>query len=197
MKTRIIHLVYLFIIIFILINCQSSNHSFVLPQPYDLILNQTTIKDIASKYGNPNTIYKKLMNGKMVVILNYYKANYSVWNGDYFGDKFMLFFFYNNLLCGYLMNDMFEEQQHNIYESKFALIEEGKTNKNDIHNLFSKPNGIFIYPAIKEDSDVFDKEWHYIFRKYDTYQKYILKNLIVYLDSNSVVKKIDYFTRIN
>ncbi len=195
MKTKSLHLIHIILIVFILTNCRSfENKSFNLPKTGDLILKKTTKEEVISRYGKPHNEVKKLMNGKMILFLRYRDASASFWTGEFTGEKVMTFGFYNDKLCGYFLHNAFDEAQKDIDESNIELIQKGISNQKNIYRLFSKPNGVYIYPAIEEELENNDKELHYFYKKYNDRLKYTFKKLRFVLDSNSVVKKVDYFT---
>jgi len=172
--------------------CAGTN--FVRPDDTALQNGKTTITEVREKYGSPfreSTVTKNDEDVKMLSYA-YAAAGGTPLETGVIPARSLELAFWKDALVSNVFVSSFKDDASAFDDSKRAAIVKGKTTRAEIIELFGRPAGYAIYPAIKE-KDVQALVYSYNTTSGSAFNlKFSRRVLIVTLDSNGIVSDVNY-----
>lgn len=177
------------LVILFLVSCAGTN--FVKPKLESLSLRSTTYQDIINQFGKPYREVTKLKNENMIKTITYAYSSVAG-TPSYEGvtpTRAIAFHFLDDLLVGYEFTSSFKEDNSDFDDSKIALIEEGKTTRDQVISILGEPEGVFIYPLIEGCDNKAMVYMYNHYKKYKIYQKVLIVSM-----TDDTVADVDFTT---
>jgi hypothetical protein len=173
-----------------LAGCAGNN--FVRPDPSSFVLGKTTQQEISQRMGKPYRSGTVDKNGKSLQSFSYAYANVggdSLYKGVT-AARSQGFYFADGTLVGTEYSSSFKADGSDFDESRVAMLEKGKSTKNDVISLFGPPGGEYIAPLATSDRALV---YMYSQTKGSAFNlRFYLKSLVVSYNEAGTVTDIQY-----
>src|SRR5258705_3115884 len=131
-----------------------TGRDFARPQTDSLILSKTTDAELRQRFGKPYREGTVIKNGETLKTLSYaYAEGAPSLAGGVVPARGQGFYFLNGVLVGHDFTSSFGEDRTNFDIAKVQQIKEGQATEASVVNLLGKPQGVYLFPLIKDRTD--------------------------------------------
>ncbi len=189
--------ILLALLVLALQGCAGSN--FVRPLPGSIIVGKTTQQEVEQQLGKPYQTGTVLKDGKSLQTATYAfaKVGGEALHAGITPARSQGFYFLNGLLVGSEFTSSFKADGTEFDDTKVALIEKGKSTRQDIETLFGPPGGEYLPPLTTDGAD---RAWVYLYSqaKGSAFNLRVLnKSLVVSFDASGLVTDVKFTSQGN